>query len=72
MENLIEYDKCKCGKNPVTHIEDFDTIISEFGMFDKPYKMFDKPYKMVDIEATCKTCNEKFDFHEDQTTDQNS
>lgn len=48
------YEKCKCYKHPATHPQEFDMLISEFGMMDNVL--------IQEIEATCKVCHDKFNF----------
>lgn len=48
------YERCKCGKHPATHEDDFEMLFSEFGSLDKVL--------WKEIDATCKTCGDKFKF----------
>ena len=48
------YERCKCDKNPSTQENDFEMLISEFGMMGKIYRQ--------EIDATCKICKDKFKF----------
>lgn len=49
---MTDYDKCACDKNPATHPESFNVVISEFGQQDKVIK--------TETTATCKNCQNKF------------
>jgi hypothetical protein len=52
----MEYNVCKCGKNPAINENEFDMTIMEYGMKDKILR--------EEITAICKTCHEKFKFEE--------
>lgn len=62
--NLKEFEVCKCDKNPAINFSEFDTLISEYGSMEN--------ILVTKIEATCKTCNERFEFVEDKTTNKDS
>lgn len=53
------YPACKCGKIPAFDEDEFEMLICETGHMDIILQ--------TEIEATCKTCKEKFKFKSNVT-----